>query len=89
MGSIVRKNQGRHAHYAAINEIVKRSLGAAKILHLNHLDWIMMVARILMGLQFIPRTSGKILVWVVTSPDTFAPSYRELLYGNPGVIACE
>ena len=79
---------GCHPHHSAINDVIKRSLGAAKILaHLEPMricrsdrkrpDWA----------TVLPWRSGRILVWDATCPDTFARSHIDLAARGAGAVA--
>ena len=85
-----RKSVGRHLRHSAINDVIKRSLGAAKIsAHLEPVG----ICRSRSdrkrpdGTTVLPWRSGRILIWNATCPNTFAPSHIDLVARGPGAVA--
>ena len=85
-----RFSKGRHPRHSAINNIIKRSLDAARIpsqcepLGLSRSD-----GKRPDGASIVPWKGGKTLVWDVTCPDTLAPSYTALSTREAGAVAEE
>ena len=88
-GLSCRYSRGRHSRHSALNDIVKRSLDAAKVpVTWSHLACIDLMVSVPMELQwFFPWQRGKILVWDATCSDTFAVSHREIAVREPGAVA--
>ena len=73
-----RYSKGRHPRHAAINEVIKRSLGSANIpCHLEPTGLYRSDGKWPDG-SLIPWKRGKVLVWDATCPDTLVPSYITL-----------
>ena len=80
-----RKSVGRHPRHSAINDLVKRSLGSAKITaRLEPAGISRSDGKRPDGATVLPWRSGRILVWDATCPDTFAPSHLDLNAGEQG-----
>ena len=78
----------RHPRHSAINDVIKRSLGAAKIsAHLVPVRICRSDKKTPDGATVLPRRSGRILVWDTTCPDTFAPSHIDLAAKGAGAVA--
>ena len=83
-----RKSLGRHPRHSAINDLIKRSLGSAKIpAHLEPAGICRSDGKRPDGATVLPWRSGRILVWDATCPDTFAPSHRDLATRGAGAVA--
>ena len=83
-----RKSLGRHPRHSAINDLIKRSLGSAKIpAHLEPAGICRSDGKRPDGATVLPWKSGRILVWDATCPDTFAPSHRDLATRGAGAVA--
>ena len=83
-----RKSLGCHPRHSAINDLIKRSLGSAKILaHLEPVGICRSVGKRPDGATVLPWRSGRILVWDATCPDTFAPSLCDLATRGAGAVA--
>ena len=87
-GLSCRKSQGRFSGHTAINDIIKCSLGTAKVPSLLEPSGISRsdgkrpdVA------TTIPWKRGHILVWDATCRDTFAPSHSSIILNGPGAVA--
>ena len=80
----------RHSKYAAINDIIKRSLNSIKVpSHLEPTGIIRPEGKRTDGSTLVPRKRGKILIWDATCPDTLAPSYVNLATKGAGMVANE
>ena len=89
-GLSCRFSRGRHARHAAINDIIKRSLDAAKIpSHLEPTGLYRSDGKRPDGASVVPWRGGKVLVWDATCPDTLAPSYANLAAREAGAVADE
>ena len=87
-GLSCRYSKGRHSRHAALNDIVKRSLDAAKIpSHLEPLGLYRSDGKRPDGASVVPWQRGKILVWDVTCSDSLAPSLRVIAIREPGAVA--
>ena len=83
-----RKSLGRHPRHSAINDIIKRSLGSAKIsAHLEPVGICRSDGKIPDGATILPWKCGRILVWDATCPDTFAPSHIDLARREAEAVA--
>ena len=83
-----RKSLDRHPRHSAINDLIKRSLGSAKIpAHLEPAGICRSDGKRPDGATVLPWRSGRILVWDATCPDTFAPSPRDLTTRGAGAVA--
>ena len=83
-----RKSLGRHPRHSAINDLIKRSLGSAKIpAHLEPAGICRSDGKRPDGATVLPWRNGRILVWDATCPDTFAPSHRDLATRGAGAVA--
>ena len=76
-GLSCRRSQGRHPGHAAINDIVKRSLTSAGVP--SHLE----------PTSIMPWKTGRVLVWDVTCPDTYAPSHISVATREAGAVAAQ
>ena len=82
------ESQGRHPRYAAMNELVRRSLASAKIpSHLEPSGIMRSDEKRPDGATVMPWKSGQTLAWDVTCPDTFAPSHMALAAREAGTVA--
>ena len=73
-----------------MNDVVKRSLEAAKIpSHLEPTDIYRSDGKRPDGASSVPWKGGRVLVWDATCPDTLAPSYSALATRETGVVAAE
>ena len=89
-GLSCRFSRGRHSRHAAVNDIVQRSLAAAKVpSHLEPSGLYRSHGKRPDGATIISWKMGKILVWDVTCVDTLAPSHRDLAPRGAGVVADE
>lgn len=89
-GLSCRFSKGRHLRHGAVNDVVKRSLEAAKIpAHLEPSDIYRTDGKRPDGASIVPWKSGRVLVWDVTCPDTLAPSYSALATREAGAVAAE
>ena len=81
-------SQGQHFHHGALNEIVHRALTAVHIPSPLEPSGISCSnGKRPDGASIVPWKSGrKILVWDVTCPDTFAPSYLHLVTNGAGEV---
>ena len=82
-GLSCRFSKGHHPRHGAVNDVVKRSLEAAKIggeLDKSHpRTFTGQMANARMGHPLhVPWKGGGVLVWDATCPDTLAPSYSAL-----------
>ena len=83
-----RWNEGRHYRHAALNDIVHRALAAAKIpSRLEPSGLYRADGKCPDGITLVPWKSGRLLVWDVTCPDTFAPSYISSAIREAGAVA--
>ena len=83
-----RYSRGRHSRHSALNDIVKRSLEAAKVpCHLEPSGLYRSAGNRPNGASVLPWQRGKILVWDATCSDTFAASHREIAVREPGAVA--
>ena len=83
-----RKSVGRHPRHLVINDLVKRSLGSAKIAaHLEPAGICRSDGKRPDGATVLPWRSRRILVWDTTCPDTFAPSHLDLAARGAGTVA--
>ena len=55
--------------------------------HTSHLVWSHQAYFVQMGNTVVPWKSGRLLVWDVTCPDTFAPSYLPNAASGIGAVA--
>lgn len=89
-GLSCRLSQGRFSRHASINSIVKKSLDSAKIPSRLEPNGILRSdGRRPDGVTLIPWKCGRMLVWDVTCPDTFAPSHVSLAADVTGAVADE
>ena len=87
-GLSCRYSQGRHFRHAAVNDIVHRSLVAAKIpARLEPSGLQRSDGKRPDGVTVVPWRSGKLLIWDVTCPDTFSPSYTSIATSEAGAVA--
>ena len=83
-----RKSAGHQLRHSAINDLVKRSLGSAKIsAHLQPVGICRSDGKRPDWATVLPWRSGRILVWDATCPDTFAPSHLGLASRGAGAVA--
>ena len=83
-----RYSRGCHSRHSALNDIVKRSLEAAKIpCHLEPSGLYRSDGKCPDGASVIPWQRGNILVWDATCSDTCAASHREIAVREPGMEA--
>ena len=89
-GLSCRFSKGRHPRHGAVNDVVKRSLEAAKIpSHLEPTDIYRSDGKRPDGASIVPWKGGRVLVWDATCPDTLAPSYSALATREAGAVAAE
>ena len=89
-GLSCRFSRGHHSRHAAVNDIVQRSLAAAKVpSHLEPSGLYRSDGKRPDGATIVPWKMGKLLVWDVTCVDTLAPSHRVLATRGAGVVADE
>ena len=78
-GLSCRFSSGRFSRNAAMNDTIKRSLNAAKILcQLEPNGIFRSDGKRPDGATMVPWSGNKVLVWDATCPDTLAPSYSYL-----------
>ena len=79
---------GWHPWHSAINDIIKRCLGSAKIsAHLEPVGICRSDGKRPDGATILPWKSGSILVWDATCPDTYDPSHIDLAGREAGATA--
>ena len=89
-GLSCRFSKGRHSCHGAVNDVVKRSLEAAKIpAHLELTDIYRSDGKRPDGASVVPWIGGRVLVWDLTCPDSLAPSYTALTMREAGAVAAE
>ena len=89
-GLSCRYSQGRHSRHAAVNDLVKRSLDAARIpSHLEPVGLYRSDGKRPDGASVVPWKGGKILIWDATCLDTFASSYEPRATREAGAVAAE
>ena len=82
------RSEVRHHRHAALNDIVHRALTAAHIpSRLDPSGIFRPDGKRPDGITVVPWTSGRLLVWDATCPDTFAPSYLPSAASGVGVVA--
>ena len=83
-----KKSEGRHFRHSALNDIVKRGLSAAHIpSRLEPTGLLRSDGKRPDGVTLAPWSSGCLLVWDATCPDTFAISYRAQATSEAGRVA--
>ena len=82
-----KKSEGRHFRHSALNDIVKRGLSAAHIPRLEPTGLLRSDGKRPDGVTLAPWSSGCLLVWDATCPDTFAISYRAQATSEAGRVA--
>ena len=83
-----RRSEGRYLRHAALNEIVKRGLIAAHVpSRLEPTGLLRSDGKRPDGVTLVPWQAGRLLVWDVTCPDTFASSYRTQATQEAGKVA--
>ena len=83
-----RWSEGRHYRHAALNDTVHRTLSAAKIpSRLEPSGLFCEDGKRPDGITLVPCKSRRLLVWDVTCPDTFAPSYFSIATREAGAVA--
>ena len=83
-----KKSEGRHFRHSALNDIVKRGLSAAHIpSRLEPTGLLRSDGKRPDGVTLAPWSSGCLLVWDATCPDTFAISYRAQVTSESGRVA--
>ena len=86
-GLSCRYSRGRHSRHAALNDIVKRSLNAAKIpSHLEPSGLYRGDGKHPDGASVVPWQRGKILVRNATCLDTLAPSHLDITVREPRAV---
>ena len=89
-GLSCRRSQGRHPRHAAINDIVKRSLTSAGVpSHLEPNSICRSDGKRPDGATVMPWKTGRVLVWDVTCPDTYAPSHISMATREAGAVAAQ
>ena len=87
-GLSCRWSEGRHHRHAALNDIIHRALITAHIpSRLEPSGIYRSDGKRPDGITMVPWKNGKLLVWDVTCPDTFAPSYTLSATSEPGAVA--
>ena len=87
-GLSCRYSTGCHSRHVALNDIVKRSLDAAKIpSNLEPSGLYRGNGKRLDGASVVPWQRDKILIWDATCSDTFASSYRDIAVQEPEAVA--
>ena len=81
------QSEGHHHRHAVINDIVHRALIAAHIPSRSEPSGIFRSdGKCPDGITVVPWKSGRLLVWDVTCPDTFAPSYLPSAASGVGAV---
>ena len=89
-GLSCRFSKGCHSRHAAVHNIIKRSLEAAKVpCHLEPTGLYRDDGKRPDGATIVPWKQGKILVWDATCPDTLAPSHSLLAIRESGAVAAD
>ena len=89
-GLSCRRSEGRHPRHAAVNDLIHRALTAAKVSsRLEPSGLFRSDGKRPDGATIVPWKNGKCLVWDVTCPDTFAPSYLSLSSREAGAVAIQ
>ena len=89
-GLSCRFSRGCHPRHGAVNNVVRRSLEAAKIpACLEPSDIYRSDGKHPDRTSIVPWKSGRVLVWDITCPDTLTPSYAALAMREAGVVAAE
>ncbi len=84
-----RYSKGRRPRHAAVNDVIKRSLGTAGIpCHLEPTG-LYRYGKQPDGVSIVPWKGGKVLVWDATCPDTLAPSYANFATREARAVAEE
>ena len=84
----VLQEEGRHFRHSALNDIVKRGLSAAHIpSRLEPTGLLRSDGKRPDGVTLAPWSSGCLLIWDATCPDTFAISYRAQATSEAGRVA--
>ena len=87
-GLSCRKSEGRHHRHASINDTIHRAMTAAKIpSRLEPTGLFRSDGKRPDGITIVPWQCGKLLVWDVTCPDTYAPSYSAFAAAEAGAVA--
>ena len=87
-GLSCRWSEGRHHRHAAVNDIIHRTLAAAKVpSRLEPSGLYRTDGKRPDGITVVPWKSGKLLVWDATCPDTFAPSYSSIATREAAAVA--
>ena len=87
-GLSCRWSEGRHHRHAAVNDIIHRTLAAAKVpSRLEPSGLYRTDGKRPDGITVVPWKSGKLLVWDTTCPDTFAPSYSSIATREAAAVA--
>ena len=89
-GLSCRWSEGRHHRHAAINDILHRALSSAKFSsRLEPLGIYRSDGKRPDGITIVPWKNGKFLVWDVTCPDTYVPSYSAFATRKSGAVAAQ
>ena len=89
-GLSCRWSEGRHHRHSALNDIVFRTLSAAKVpSRLEPSGIYRSDGKRPDGMSIVLWKDGKLLVWDVTCADTFAPSYTSIASSKPGAVAAQ
>ena len=84
------QDKGRHPRHAAINDNVKRSLTSAGVpSHLEPTSICRSDGKQPDGATVMPWKTGRVLVWDVTCPDTYAPSHISVETREAGAVAAQ
>ena len=87
-GLSCRRSQGRHYCHAALNDVIHQSLSVANVpSRLEPSGLESTDGKRPDGVTVVRWRSRKHLVWDVTSPDTFAPSYLLSATNEAGAVA--
>ena len=82
-----KKSEGRHFRHSALTDIVKRGLSAAHIPTRLEPTGLLRSGKRPDGVTLAPWSSGCLLVWDATYPDTFAISHRAQATSEAGRVA--
>ena len=81
-------SRGCHSRHASLNDIIRRSLVAAKVpCHLEPAGLYRSDGKRPDGASVVPWKRGRMLVWDATCVDTLAPSHRVLASSEAGAVA--
>ena len=87
-GLSCKQSEGRHFRHSSLNDIIHRTLSAAKIpSRLEPAGMYRNDGKRPDGITMVPWERGKLLVWDATCSDTFAPSYLASATSEAGAVA--